>query len=152
MAELIHGLGSVPNLTIYGDSLRVRTGAVAFNITGLDHGLLAAILNDYFAIAVRNECFCAHPYVSSLIKEELWELDLSDIPESEQEAFIETKRGMVRVSISLYNQPQDVSKLLRALHEIVDRLDFFASHYTAQSDGSYRHASFQLDWQSQLQL
>ena len=28
---------------------------------------LHAILNDYFNIAVRNECFCAHPYVEKML-------------------------------------------------------------------------------------
>ena len=39
----------------------------------MDHALTAAVLNDYFNIAVRNECFCAHPYVREMITEALSE-------------------------------------------------------------------------------
>ena len=39
-----------------------------FNIKQLNHGFVAAILNDYFNIAVRNECFCAHPYVEKMLE------------------------------------------------------------------------------------
>ncbi|RBP48467.1 aminotransferase class V-fold PLP-dependent enzyme [Arenicella xantha] len=150
--ELINGLSTVQGLTVYGSATQARTGAVAFNIAEIDHGLVAAILNDYFAIAVRNECFCAHPYVSSLLKEELWELDLSEIPDDEQEQFINRKRGMVRVSLSLYNQASDIAQLVDALHDITERLAYYQPLYNAQPDGSYTHQSFQFDWRSQLQL
>jgi len=109
-------------------------------------------LNDYYAIAVRNECFCAHPYVSSLLKQELWELDLSDVPENSQEAFINRKRGMVRASLSLYNTRDDIQCLINALHDIEKNIDDYREHYTANDDGSYTHTSFSLQWQKELSL
>ena len=127
-----------------------RTGALAFNLAGIDHGLLAAILNDYYAIAVRNECFCAHPYVSSMMKEALWELDLSEIEEAKQQAFINLKRGMVRASVSLYNTLEEIQSLSAALIEIVERVDDLRPLYQAQTDGSYTHKSFTVDWREQL--
>ena len=99
--EQLNKLGNQVN--IYGLSQYSRIGALSFNLTGIDHGLVAAILSDYFGIAVRNECFCAHPYVSSLLKEELWSLDLSNIPDEQHEEYIDRKRGMLRASFSLYN-------------------------------------------------
>jgi len=139
-------------LTVYADSSLARTGALAFNHSQLDHGLLAAILNDYFAIAVRNECFCAHPYVSSLLKDELWELDLSDVDEAEQESFINRKRGMVRVSFSLYNTKADIDRLALAINSIEKKPDHYSKNYTPQPDGSYIHNEFSLDWQTELGL
>ena len=57
------------DIFIYGDAVdddSKRAGTISFNILGLDHGLVAArILNDYFNIAVRNECFLC----SSLCRE-----------------------------------------------------------------------------------
>ena len=102
--QLISGLTKITGISIYGDTSLNRIGAVSFNHSDIDHGLFAAILNDYFAIAVRNECFCAHPYVSTLLKEELWSLDLDDISDDEQEAYINRKRGMVRACL-LYTSP-----------------------------------------------
>lgn len=150
--ELIKLLTAIPQLSIYADKSLPRTGAIAFNVAGIDHGLLAAILNDYYAIAVRNECFCAHPYVSSLIKETLWELDLSDIPEQQQEAYINRKRGMVRASISLYNTTEDVRVLAKAIKEIIASIKTYVPLYKVNNDGSYQHTEFKLDWRRELGL
>jgi cysteine desulfurase/selenocysteine lyase len=152
MLDLFNGLNSLQDLTIYGDHCSPRTGALAFNHSKLDHGLFAAILNDYFAIAVRNECFCAHPYVSSLLKDELWQLDLANIPEDQQEKFINSKRGMVRASLSLYNTPLDVARLIAAIAEISSNLEHYTQHYQADDDGAYSHMSYQLDWKKELGL
>ena len=150
--QLLQGLTALDEVTVYADHKLSRTGALAFNVKGMDHGLVAAILNDYYAIAVRNECFCAHPYVSSLIKEELWALDLADIEEDQQEAYINRKRGMVRASVSLYNTEQDVERFLSAIKMIIERGDDYDKHYSVHDDGSYTHNSFQLDWREQLTL
>lgn len=150
--ELAEALSSLPNIQIYGDERASRVGALAFNHRNIDHGLLAAILNDYYMIAVRNECFCAHPYVSSLLKEELWQLDLNDVPAAEHEAFINRKRGMVRASLSLYNTSADIEQLIVALSEIDARIDELQKAYTALPDGNYQHRSYQLDWQAELKL
>jgi len=149
-AELNDALLSIPHIRVYGDSKSLRISAIAFNHELIDHGLLAAILNDYYAIAVRNECFCAHPYVSSMLKQELWELDLSTIPESKQTGYINRKRGMVRVSTSLYNTSSDVDELIKALHEINCNYETLSEQYTPCDDGSYRHNSFTVDWRQQL--
>lgn len=152
MASLKSALSALPYITVYADHTLERTGALAFNIEGLDHGLAAAILNDYFAIALRNECFCAHPYVSSLLKEELWQLNLSRVQESEQEAFINRKRGMVRASISLYNTEADIQRLVTALKELSGNIEQYTNNYRANPDGSYFHTAFNLDWESQLYM
>ena len=56
----------IPGLQLYGShrlEVADRIGVLAFNLDGLPHGLVTAALNDYFGIAVRNECFCAQPFV-----------------------------------------------------------------------------------------
>ncbi len=150
MNVLKEALESLAHVTVYADPKLSRIGALAFNIKAVDHGLVAAILNDYFAIAVRNECFCAHPYVSSLLKEELWQLDLDHVAEDQHEAFINQKRGMVRVSVSLYNTTEDISRLIQALDQISDNAEHYAQHYKALADGSYRHQTFNLDWKATI--
>jgi selenocysteine lyase/cysteine desulfurase len=148
--ELFDALSSLSFIQVYGDPSQHRIGAISFNHTGIDHGLLAAILNDYYAIAVRNQCFCAHPYVSSMLKETLWQMDLSDIADDQHEMLINAKRGMVRVSISLYNTSADIEALIRALNEISHNIEKYQEHYQAQQDGSYQHKTFKIDWLKQL--
>ena len=150
MNELYAGLDAIDGITIYGDSSASRFAALAFNHRDIDHGLLAAILNDYYSIAVRNECFCAHPYVSSLLKRELWELDIEGIEEDQQEAYINRKRGMVRASISLYNNEDDIESLISAVSEIAKNHREYSDLYRALNDGSYQHREFKLDWQALL--
>lgn len=148
--KLITGLNKIPQITVYGDLNLTRTGAIAFNHKQIDHGLFAAILNDYYAIAVRNECFCAHPYVSQLLKEQLWELDLDDIEEDEHETYINLKRGMIRASVSLYTTFEDIEHFLRSVIEISQNIDKYRPHYRSQPDGSYHHKSFSLDWKNEV--
>ncbi len=150
ISRLLNELEQLEQLVIYGDLSAPRTGAIAFNHRSIDHGLLAAILNDYYAIAVRNECFCAHPYVSNLIKEELWELDLSEVDEEQQENYLNRKRGMVRASISAYTNDADIDYFIHALKDIEKRFDELSPNYQALADGSYEHQTFALDWKSEL--
>ncbi|GHA17166.1 aminotransferase [Arenicella chitinivorans] len=150
MTQLIDGLSQVPGMCIYADPRLERRGAVAFNINGIDHGLVAAVLSDYYGIAVRNECFCAHPYVSSLLKEQLWELDLTGIADSEQENYINLKRGMVRVSLALYSTVDDINYLLTSITSLIQRIEELRPHYQALANGAYQHRSFALDWHAYL--
>jgi len=150
--DLLSRLKDLPNIIVYGSADCQRAGAVAFNHIHIDHGLLAAILNDYYMIATRNECFCAHPYVSSMLKQSLWELDLEDIAPEDQTAYINRKRGMVRASISLYNKKQDIDFFIDALQNISKTIESIAPLYIAQEDGSYRHSQYQLKWQEYLPI
>lgn len=63
-------LSQIPRLHIYGShrlEIAERIGVITFNLYDLPHGLVTAALNDYFGIAVRNECFCAQPFVRQLL-------------------------------------------------------------------------------------
>ncbi|MCG8542649.1 MAG: aminotransferase class V-fold PLP-dependent enzyme, partial [Alphaproteobacteria bacterium] len=89
-------LGEIDDVVIYGDhdaDRYKRAGALSFDIKGIHHGLTGAVLNDYFNIAVRNECFCAHPYVREMITEALSDEDL-DLSNEELEALVDLQRGM----------------------------------------------------------
>ena len=152
MRELYEAMSTLPRITLYGAENAERVGALAFNHEDIDHGLLAAILNDYYAIAVRNECFCAHPYVSSMMKQTLWQLDLDDIPNDRQQAYINRKRGMVRASLSLYNSTEDIEALIAALTEIGHRYSSLLDQYEPLDDGSWIHKEFKLDWREHLAL
>jgi selenocysteine lyase/cysteine desulfurase len=143
----IERLEKIEGVMIYGDtdpSKVRRTGALAFNIKGMDHSLTAAILNDYFNIAVRNACFCAHPYVREMIADELSSY-ADDLSNEELEALAELHRGMVRASFGLYNVQSDIDSLVSALRQICSNQDFYVRNYEKTACGDYRHRTFEFD-------
>ncbi|AUX22552.1 class V aminotransferase [Sorangium cellulosum] len=109
-------LATVPGLRIYGTRTAPRSGVVAFNLSGIEHAVTAQALNDAHNIAVRNGCFCAHPYVRHLLLPELWALDADG--DEDLEAQVMRRRGMVRASFGLYSTPADVDALVDALVDI----------------------------------
>ena len=151
MAFMLSELNKLSFITIYGDPELPRTGALAFNHKSIEHGLLAAILNDYYAIALRNECFCAHPYVSALLKSELWDIELDDeMDTAELEMRVNQRRGMVRASISLYTSKDDIKQLVAALVEVDARIDSLRPNYVGKPDGSFEHRTFKIEWPQTL--
>lgn len=143
----IEQLEKIDDVLIYGDTnpKKVRrTGALSFNIKEFDHSLTAAILNDYFNIAVRNACFCAHPYVREMVTDELSEY-AEELSNEELEALAELHRGMVRASFGLYNVRSDVDALAEALRDICANQDFYLQNYHREPCGNFYHNTFKFD-------
>ncbi len=139
-----NGLKGIDGVSVYGpDPADIpRTGTIAFNIKGLDHGLTAAALNDYHNIQVRNGCFCAHPYVRELLKKELWEMDIDpDAPNAE--ADVERKRGMSRASLGLYTTQADLEALIAGVSDLAARREEILSLYEPIGSNGYRHSKFE---------
>ncbi len=140
-------LSKVPGIVVYGDpdlARCPRTGAISINLEGCDHAFTAAVLNDYYNIAVRNECFCAHPYVREMVM-----LSFAEVADSltnvEIEQLAEMHRGMVRASFGLYTVRSDIDALVAALGEIGARRDALMPLYERQPNGDYVHRSFKPD-------
>lgn len=145
--EVLEKMRRIPEVTIYGESdpdLCERVSAVSFNIKDLDHGLVAAILNDYFNISVRNECFCAQPYVKEMITDDLPELAGKTDFENMEKAF-HLKRGMVRASFAMYSTHEDAMALIEAVKDISKRKDYYRSRYRLDEHNNYVHKSFRFD-------
>ncbi|MBK8534062.1 MAG: aminotransferase class V-fold PLP-dependent enzyme [Candidatus Competibacteraceae bacterium] len=144
LRQLFTGLAAIPGVRVYGDPDLDRTprlGTVAFNLDGLDHGLVAAVLNDYHNVAVRNGCFCAHPYVRELLKPELWALDLD--PDAEDAAtLIQRRQGMVRASLGLYTTDEDIAALLGGIRDLRAQPEYYRAQYDADSEGNVHHREF----------
>ncbi len=144
LRQLLTGLASIPGMQVYGDPDPDRTprlGTVAFNLAGLEHGLVAAVLNDYFNVAVRNGCFCAHPYVRELLKPELWALELD--PDAEDVARqLKAWQGMVRASLGLYTTAEDIEALLAGLRDLQARPDYYLTQYAMNAEGDFHHRTF----------
>jgi len=109
-------LKEVPGMIIYGESNPEkldRVGVIPFNIEGVLHSLLAAVLGYEGGIGVRSGCFCAHPYVVSL-------LGLSEEEtESWRDEFLAGDKsrmpGMVRMSLGCYTNREDIDRLIEML-------------------------------------
>lgn len=137
--KLVSRLERIDGVTVYGstDLERVpRAGVVAFNVDGLWHALTAAYLNDFHNIAVRDGCFCAHPYVKALLL-----VDEETENRYRQEVSCGDRRnvpGMVRASLGLYSTEDDIEALGTALEALVEVRDSIAARYQAGLDGVYR--------------
>ena len=144
LEPLVRELASRPHVRVYGDTNLARsprTGTVAFNLQGLDHALAAAALNDYFGIAVRNACFCAHPYVREMLKPELWNSEF-DVEQGAGLAALEMQMGMVRASFGLYTTADDVKTLLAGIDALCADEQGVRDSYQRGADGVPRHRVF----------
>ena len=142
--ELLAKIICIPDMVIYGDTDTVtcpRAASISFNIIDMDHGLVAAILNDYYNIAVRNECFCAHPYVEKML-EQTHTNQIKGIKDLDNPWHIEPWMGMVRVSLGLYNTRDDLDFFANALNDIVLKKKWFKSQYKIDVNGVYIHNEF----------
>ena len=119
-AYALRRLKEVPGMQLYGNTgssdSSDRLGVIAFNIGDLSHFLVAAILSDEWAIAVRNGCFCAHPYVMHLL-----DIPGSMVRQVRTEILEHRKNhmpGLVRISFGIYNTIEEVDILVEALKTI----------------------------------
>jgi len=144
LRRLLTELSAIPGVRVYGDPDLNRTprlGVVTFNLDGLEHGLVAAALSDYHNVAVRNGCFCAHPYVRELLKPELWALDL-DPDADDADALIKPWQGMVRASLGLYSTDEDIEALLTGVRDLLAKPGYYRAQYQGDGDGNFRHRTF----------
>lgn len=131
-------LSRIPGVTVYGKrdatGLDDRLGVIAFNLEGLPHALVAAILSYECAIGVRSGCFCAHPYMlcllqvpeneADVLRREIIGRDRSRIP------------GAVRASFGIYNDESDVDALCEGLGMIAARA-FKGKYEVRRESGAY---------------
>ena len=140
-------LGQIKEVRIYGETdpkTCERAGAVSFNIRDIDHALTAAVLNDYFNIAVRNECFCAHPYVREMVTAVLAEEE-DELTDEELENLADLHRGMVRASFGIYSTKEHADALADAVRQIATNGSFYQENYERQENGDYLHKTFKFD-------
>jgi selenocysteine lyase/cysteine desulfurase len=136
-------LGAMKGITIYGETDPARAsekvGAIPFNMEGVSHFLVAAILGYEAGVGVRSGCFCAHPYVVHLLKlsdkeaatwrEQLLGGDKSSMP------------GMIRMSFGCYNNFDDIDRLLEMLERIAAG-NYQGDYQLDISNGEYLPANY----------
>jgi cysteine desulfurase / selenocysteine lyase len=115
----LNKLKRLNGITLYGPTrdLSDKVGVITFNIEGMHHALVAAIIGTEGGIGVRNGCFCAHPYVKELLKVTREEDHILT-----QEVLAGNKSrmpGMVRASLGCYNTENDIDVLVEMLERIL---------------------------------
>lgn len=143
IAYTLERLREVPGIRIYGETDPARAsekvGVIPFNIDGISHFLVAAILGYEGGIGVRSGCFCAHPYVIHLLQLDdqeahRWQSQLLAGDKSEMP-------GMVRASFGCYSDTSDVDRLIEMLQRIV-RGDYQGDYVLDPPTGEYRPRHF----------
>jgi cysteine desulfurase/selenocysteine lyase len=112
-------LKKIKGIVLYGptEHLEEKVGVMPFNIEGMHHSLVAAILGVEGGIGVRDGCFCAHPYVKELLH----------VGAEEDRVFMaevlsgnkSNMPGMVRASLGCYNTREDIDALADMLERVV---------------------------------
>lgn len=146
-------LNKIPEVTIYGDSNPAhaanRLGVISLNIAGVPHNLSSAILGYEGGIGVRSGCFCAQPYVKSLLsltcdqeksmEERILARDRSQLP------------GAIRVSFGLYNTKAEVDELIEMIKKIASG-DYHPFYVVDRESGSYIPKGFKFDFKQAFEL
>jgi cysteine desulfurase/selenocysteine lyase len=105
-------LKEIPDVHILGNiAPQNRLGVVSFNVGDLNNNLVAMVLNYESAIATRNGCFCAHPYLHFL-------LGLKDTSELRAKLVLGEDvdlPGAVRLTVGIYNTKDEIDELIKML-------------------------------------
>ena len=136
-------LGRIPGVKIYGETdpakAHEKVGAIPFNLEGVSHFLLAAILGYEGGIGVRSGCFCAHPYVVHLLQ--LDEQEAGDWRDQMLDGDKSNMPGMVRMSFGCYNNSDDVDRLVEMVGRVADG-DYHGHYLLERSTGEYTPANY----------
>jgi len=131
-------LGAMEGITIYGETDPARASekvsAIPFNLDGISHFLVAAILGYEAGVGVRSGCFCSHPYVVHLLKlgkeqAATWRAQLLGGDKSNMP-------GMIRMSLGCYNNIEDIDRLLDMLERIAAK-DYQGDYRMDIASGEY---------------
>ena len=152
-AYLLKKLKKLDRITLYGSKDEERTnervGVVPFTMDRVSHYKVAAILSAEGGIAVRNGCFCAHPYLFQLLK-----LNQEQAGRYRSQIIDGCKAelpGLVRVSLGCYNNAADVDWLVEMLERIT-RGAYQGQYRQDLASGEYHPEGFQVDTASYFRL
>jgi selenocysteine lyase/cysteine desulfurase len=124
----LRGLAQIPGIEIYGiqnpDSPRFsqKGDVIVFGLKNVPHNLAAQELAGQGGIGVRNGCFCAHLLVKRLLKIHPLRARMADLGLILFPRFTSVVLpGLVRVSLGIENDEEDVDTLIRVLDKIAQQ-------------------------------
>ena len=108
-------LKSIPGITLYSQTTlgEPQIGVIPFNVKGIAHDQVAAILSNQAGIAVRTGCFCAQPYIQRLLSISPKQMELY------RRSVDAPRPGLVRISFGLYNDFGEIDLLTQWLERII---------------------------------
>lgn len=119
-AHALRRMQEIEGVEIYGladpDRVGERLGVIPFNVQGVDHYQVAAVLSFEGGIGVRNGCFCAHPYILRLLK-----VPGEEALRHQQDILAGTRvglPGLVRISFGCYNTIEEIDHTVEVLRRI----------------------------------
>ncbi len=137
-ASALARLSRHPRIELLGPLTLPRLAIFSFNVRGLHHDLVSALLDQLFGIQNRAGCSCAGPYGHRLLG--------IDRPRSERyrtqinRGLLGIKPGWVRLCLPYYASEEDVEFILRAVEFVAEHgEDFIASYQLGWQDGIWRH-------------
>ena len=144
-------LRTIDKVRVFGDSrpetAGSRLGAIPFQVDGLSHFLVAAILGYEFGIGVRSGCFCAHPYVLRLLG-----LNATQSREVRDQMVAHDKRempGLIRMSFGLYNTIDEVDRFIEALGRVA-RGGFTGRYHQEPTTGEFTPEGWAPDFEDYM--
>jgi selenocysteine lyase/cysteine desulfurase len=147
-AHALRRLRAIDGVEVYGlaDPERAgeRVGVIPFNVRGVDHYQVAAVLSFEGGIGVRNGCFCAHPYILRLLK-----VPGEQALRHQQEIVAGTRvglPGLVRVSFGCYNTMEEVDHLAGVLARLAAG-DVQGEYEQDPASGAYWPRGFEPDYE-----
>lgn len=131
-------LSGHPRIRLLGPQELPRLSIISFNVEGLHHDLVSALLDHLFGIQNRAGCSCAGPYGHRLLG---IDRDRSESYRRQIARGLQgVKPGWVRVSIPFFASEEDVAFILSAIEFVADRGDDFVPAYRLSwADGVWRH-------------
>ncbi len=143
VAHALRRLREIPGIRIYGETDPARAhekvGVIPFNVAGISHFKLAAILGYEGGIGVRSGCFCAHPYVVHLLQ--LGEAEAHTWRDQLLAGNKANMPGMVRMSFGCYNNEADIDRLIEMLHRVA-RGNYQDSYQVDTTTGEYEPVGY----------
>ena len=96
----------------------MRTSIIPFTVEGLSPHIVAAVLGSEYGIGVRSGCFCAQPYVVSLLGLRAEQVErLRTLAKGRKHLL----PGFVRISLAFYNTTDEIDAFCNALEDIAAR-------------------------------
>ena len=114
---LIEEMKKIDNVIMYGDikNTKDRLAVIPFNIKNKDCYEVACEFAKESAVSLRAGKFCAHPYVSRLLK-------LSNFYKQYENNLSDADFGMIRISIGLYNTMDEAMIFIDELKKIASKI------------------------------
>jgi Aminotransferase class-V len=137
-ARALARLARHPRISVLGPSAAQRLAILSFNIEGLHHDLVSALLDHLFGIQNRAGCACAGPYGHRLLG-----IDAARSERYRREIArgnLGVKPGWVRLTLPYYGSEEDVEFMLAAVELIADcGIHFVPCYRLGWRDGIWCH-------------